>query len=66
MADINQYELDSSIDDNDKIIGTDASMLETKNFSISDLRVHIFGGYGQPGQILGIDASGRLTWVDCN
>ena len=66
MGKIKDYAFDTSISDDDKVIGTDSSQQMTKNFSIAQLRQHVFNGYGAPGQILGLDAFGRLTWVDCN
>lgn len=65
MAKINEYGLDSNIEDGDKVIGTDVTSKETKNFPISALRSYILGGNGEAGQLLGIGADGDLTWLDC-
>lgn len=66
MGKIKDYAFDTTISDDDRIIGTDSSQQSTKNFSIAELKRYVFNGYGNPGQILGIDASGRLAWIDCN
>ena len=53
MASINTYQLDSVIDPNDKVIGTDGTLGadagKTKNFTVSSLQTYINTNAPVPG-----------------
>jgi len=48
MARISTYDLDSTISNTDKVIGTDSSNTTTKNFKLESLKEFIFAGISGP------------------
>ena len=69
MARIKNYSADTSIDDADKLIGTDgkpgATFGNTKNFSISSLKTHFGGGvsgYSHTGAFADKPVSNQYVW----
>jgi len=58
MARISTYDLDGTVSNTDKVIGTDSSNTTTKNFRIQDLKEFIYAGISGP---LSINSSGVST-----
>ena len=64
MPRILSYEKDTSITDNDILLGSDGDNLNvTKNFSIGELKTYIIPSGGTAGQVLKSDGIGGVYWA---
>lgn len=62
---VQDYDSDSEISANDKIIGRDSSGFKhTKNYTIQGLAVYVRGGVGTSGQVLKSNGDGTWGWYD--
>jgi len=60
---LDEFEVDSNISPNDKIIGQDSQFQrQTKNYRAKDLAVYVRGGVGNPGDILHNDGGDTWSW----
>jgi len=63
MPRILKYDTDTSISDNDILLGSDGDNSNiTKNFTVGDLRRYVIPTGGQAGQVLKSDGAGGVYW----
>jgi len=63
MARIKRYDIDIQLNDDDKLLCTDASdSSKSKLITLADLKNYIIPPGGQPGQVLKSDGAGGIYW----
>jgi len=64
---LNEFDGDTSISANDKIIGQDSEFFKhTKNYSVQSIAVEVRGGVGLPGQVLKNNGDGTWGFYDAD